>query len=95
MMIELKVVPSSGKQEINLNKNFEFKVHLKNPPEGGKANVELVKFLSKKLKLPQENISIILGKTERKKKIKIEGLTEEQFFERLGFGDRLGQRKVF
>ncbi len=71
--IDIKVVPQSGKQEISTDKSGTIKCLLKSPPEKGKANRELIKLLSRKLKLPQENIVIIKGQTSRKKTIKIQG----------------------
>lgn len=47
------------------------KIRVKAAPEKGKANAELLKFLSIKLALPQQNLSIISGKTEQLKLIKV------------------------
>ena len=41
------------------------------PPEKGKANAELIKFLSKTFNIKRDKISIISGKTDRLKLIKI------------------------
>lgn len=42
-------------------------------PVDGQANRALIAFLSKKLKVPKTNISIISGESNRYKKIKIKG----------------------
>ena len=42
-------------------------------PEKGKANAALVKYLSKKWRLPKTTFSIISGETSRNKVLKIEG----------------------
>lgn len=47
------------------------KIRIKAVPEKGKANEELIKFLSKELKLPRENFKILSGKTEQLKLIKV------------------------
>lgn len=47
------------------------KIRLKAVPEKGKANAEVIRFLSKELGLPKENVSIISGSTDRTKLIKI------------------------
>ena len=70
--IDIKVVPSSGKQLCTSDKSGKIKCYVKSPPERGKANQELVKFLSKKLGLPQENVYIISGETSRNKRMRIE-----------------------
>lgn len=72
LVIELKVVPSSGKQRCILDKAGILKCYLKNPPERGLANDELVKMVAKSLGIPQRDVSIITGAASRTKKIKIE-----------------------
>ena len=48
LFLDISVRPNSGQAEIS-HKNGKIIVFLKSPPEGGKANLELVKFLSKLL----------------------------------------------
>lgn len=84
-VIELKVVPSAGKQGCVFDKSGILKCYLKSPPEKGKANRELIKLLAKKLNLTQADIAIISGQISRNKRIKIDTeLTEEQIHECLG-----------
>jgi uncharacterized protein len=64
----LKVVPKSRKNELKLQEN-QLKLHLKAIPEDGKANSEVIKFFKKKYSL---NVSIIAGKTSRKKVLLID-----------------------
>jgi len=75
LIISLKVVPSSGKQECVLDKAGELKCYLKSQPERGLANKELIGFFSKALKVPQASIMLLSGDTSRKKKIKIDGVS--------------------
>lgn len=83
--LSIKVTPSSGKQKIELDKSGQIKCFVKSPPENGKANSELVKFLSKSLSLPQEQVTIIQGAASRKKVVKIlAALSEEQVLQKLG-----------
>ena len=84
LVVEIQVNPSSGRQKITLNANGILKLYLKSPPIKGKANAELIKFLSKALHLPKEKVTIIHGATSRKKRIKIDcDLTFNQFCEQL------------
>ncbi len=71
IIITLKVKPNSGKQLITLDKSGALTCFLKSAPEHGKANYELIKLLSKKLGLMQQEVSIIQGATGRTKSIKI------------------------
>lgn len=53
------------------------KITVVSAPEKGKANQELMRFLSKKLKVAKSNIQIVSGETDRCKKILIRGGTEQ------------------
>lgn len=74
--LRIKVIPKSPKNEVTeIMEDSEgeqiIKIRIKAVPEKGKANAELIKFLSKELLVPKENISIISGKSEHTKLIKI------------------------
>lgn len=74
--LRIKVIPRSQKNEIaDIFKDEEgektIKIRIKAPPEKGKANAELIKFLSKTFNIKRDTISIISGKTDRLKLIKI------------------------
>jgi len=47
MKIKIKVFPKSGREEIIRISDEEYKVYLKKPAVGGKANIELLKLLKK------------------------------------------------
>ena len=71
MKYNIKVIPKSSKTEIiKQSKNF-LKIKLKSAPEKGKANTELIKFLTKHFKTPKSNINIIKGETSRNKIVEI------------------------
>ncbi len=72
LIIDVKVVPSSGKQKAVLDKAGKLKCYLKSPPEKGLANAELIKFFSKALSIPQDYIEIIVGLQSRNKRLKIQ-----------------------
>ncbi|MFA5820855.1 MAG: DUF167 domain-containing protein [Candidatus Gracilibacteria bacterium] len=70
--LRVKVIPKSATNEVSeILADGTIKIRLKAVPERGKANAELIKFLSKELKIATEQISIISGKSERIKLIKI------------------------
>ncbi len=77
-LITVKVKPSSRVTKFQgiLEKTGDvvLKIDVAAPPEKGKANEELIKFLAKKLGIPKNRIVIKTGATARKKKIEIEGL---------------------
>ncbi len=70
--LRIKVIPKSPKNEITeIMDDDTIKIRIKAVPEKGKANAELIKFLSKELELEKSRISIISGKTEQLKLIKL------------------------
>lgn len=71
-IVDIKVVPSSGRVAWKIDKCGQLKCYLKSLPERGKANKELIKLLAKALGIKQYDITIIAGRTGRKKRIRIE-----------------------
>ena len=71
LTIDVKIIPQSGKQNIVIDKSGTIKIYLKSEPKRNKANIELIKFLSKKFNLLETDIKILAGLKTRKKKIKI------------------------
>jgi len=74
--LRIKVTPKSAKNcvtEILDDKENgpTYKIKIAAPAEKGKANTTLIKFLSKELNIQTEKISIISGKTEHLKLVKI------------------------
>lgn len=74
--LRIKVLPKSPKNEITeimADESGEetIKIRIKAVPEKGKANAELIKFLSKELNIAKDKISIISGKSDQLKLIKI------------------------
>lgn|SRR5437868_4996435 len=93
LIVEIKVVPSSGRVEIKLDKNGTLKCWLKSAPEQGKANAELLKFLAKSLHVAQDKLLMMSGQTSRNKRIKIElSITFDQLLHML---DIHRQKTVF
>ncbi|MGE0009944.1 MAG: DUF167 domain-containing protein [Candidatus Babeliales bacterium] len=93
LVIEITVVPASGRQAMLFDKLGRIKCYLKSAPEKGQANAELIKFIAKLLRCPQDDVEIISGEISRKKRLKIHlQLTYDQFKELMGLAD---QKKIF
>lgn len=81
--IAVQVQPNSRKNEIV---NFEagiLKVKISAPPVKGKANRELIEFLSDIFVVSKGSIIIEKGMTSKLKEIVIEGLTQDEVSNRL------------
>ena len=67
------VQPRAGKTEIIGRHADSIKIRIKAPPVDGAANDELIRFLSKKLRVPRDAIRITSGAKARRKHVTIEG----------------------
>ena len=70
MNIEIKVIPNARKKEI-IREGSGLKVKLTSVPRDGKANEELVKYLSEIFKVKKSEIKILRGEKDRRKVISI------------------------
>lgn len=80
MILQLKIKPNARKNEIIIDGQGNIKVKVNAPPVDGKANKELVDFLSEIFDVPKSHIEILSGETSQHKKVKVIG-KEEKFNE--------------
>ncbi|HBL98115.1 TPA: DUF167 domain-containing protein [Candidatus Dependentiae bacterium] len=89
MKISIKVVPSSGKRLLTLDKQGRLKCYLNSPPEGGKANKELEEVVAEALSLPKRSVVLFQGFSSRNKVLDIEGVNSlEEVLKKLGLGEQ-------
>ena len=68
LIIKIKIVPNSSKNDIILENEF-IKVKVTAQPIENKANKALVEFLSKTFKVPKTGIEILKGNASKEKTI--------------------------
>ena len=83
-VLRIKAVPNASRTEVAGRLGDAVKVKLKAVPEGGRANAELLEFLSEKLGLPRKAVSLESGDTSREKRVAVAGLDEAEVLRRLG-----------
>ena len=90
--ISLFVTPNATKNEVRGFIDGILQVKIAAPPIKGKANRELIAFLSQLLDVGKSSLNIVKGHTSRNKLVAIDGLSQEQIMERLSFsgGDARG-----
>ena len=66
LIIKVKIVPNSSKNDIVLGNEF-IKVKVTAQPIENKASKALIEFFSKKFKIPKTNIEILKGDTSKEK----------------------------
>ncbi len=80
--ITVKVIPKSSKNSVQFENNV-LRVHLNTPPVDGKANKALLELLAEVLRVSKSSIEIIHGEKGRNKLVKIKGLSELIFKQKL------------
>ncbi len=70
MMLKIKVKPRSREQKFEKSGD-EYIISLKSEPRNNKANIELIKLLSRHFKIQSANIKIKKGKSSKNKIVEI------------------------
>ncbi len=79
LILRIKAVPNSSKNEICEIFEDALRVKIKAPAVENKANEELVKFFAKSLKLPKSSVFLKSGGTSKHKTLCIENCTIDKF----------------
>jgi len=81
--ITILVQPSARRNEVLGFEDGVLKVKIAAPPVKGRANRELIEFLSQLLKVSKSSITLEKGATSRRKVISINGLSQAEVSKRL------------
>ncbi len=87
--ISLRVYPNAARSEVVSFTDGVLRVRVAAPPVKGKANRELIAFLSKTLAVGKGALTIVKGHTSRSKVITIDGLSQEDVIKRLSSGESI------
>jgi len=83
VVLRVQVQTRASKDEVVGPHGDLLKVRITAAPVAGAANKHLLKFLAKKLKIPQGQLSLKSGATSRAKSIAIEGMSADEVRQRL------------
>jgi len=81
--IPIKVQPNAVKNQVVGLSNGAWRIKIAAPPDKGKANKELVEFLSEVLGLRKDQVTIVKGHTSHNKLVSVGGLTQAEVEVRL------------
>ncbi|MDO8568003.1 MAG: DUF167 domain-containing protein [Dehalococcoidales bacterium] len=81
--ISVQVRPGAPKNEVTAFAGGVWQIKVAAPPVEGRANRELVAFLSDRLGVAKSAISIVIGLTSRRKILVINGLSQAEITRRL------------
>ncbi len=83
VVLKVQVQTRASRDEVVGPHGDSLKVRITAAPVAGAANKHLLKFLAKRLKIPQSQLSLKSGATSRAKSIAIEGISAEEVRQRL------------
>lgn len=73
MTLQVKVTPRSPKTQFaGAMADGTLKIHVAAPPDQGKANAELCRFLADHYKVPRSAVRVLSGQTSTRKLIRVE-----------------------
>ncbi len=70
-LLRIKVIPNAPRTVLGEERAGELVVRVAAPPDKGKANEELVRFLSKRLGIPRSAVELVSGNTARHKVLRV------------------------
>ena len=82
--IVVHAVPNAKETRLQLEVDGSLLMRVDAPPVKGKANREIVKWFSKKLRKPSSQIRIVAGLASSSKTLEITGIDEQGFLEAIG-----------
>jgi hypothetical protein len=81
--LRIRLSPKASHDRIGTEHNGRLKVSVTSPPIDGKANLHLIRLLSKKLHVPKSSIEIVAGDSSREKTLLIENQKAEDILQQL------------
>ena len=82
-LITVQVQPGASRNQVTRYTDGVLHVRIAAPPVRGKANRELIAFLSDILSVSRSSLSIEKGHTSRRKVIAVEGMEQGEVMERI------------
>ena len=79
----MTVSPGARTSEVVGRHGPGWKARVAAPPEGGKANRALEELLAAALGVPRDRVTVVVGRTARRKVVQVEGLEAPEVVRRL------------
>jgi uncharacterized protein (TIGR00251 family) len=81
--LQLRVSPGARRSELAGRHGAAWKVRVAAPPEGGRANEELLGLLAGRFELPRGSVTIVSGHSSRDKIVRLVGIDKTEAERRL------------
>jgi len=75
--LTVRVIPRARKAGIEGTRDGALLVRLNSPPVEGAANSELIQIIADALDVPRRSVAIVSGEHSRLKRIRVDGVTED------------------
>jgi len=89
LLLTVQISPRAAKNEIAGMYGDTLKIRVKAPPVDGRANLALRGFVAEMLGVPVKNVTMESGETNKRKIIKIAGVSYEEVAGVLGVWERM------
>ncbi len=84
--LNLRVTPRAGRDELTGWVDGTLRLRVRAAPVDGKANDAVCRLLASALGLPPSALMLVGGAGARSKRVRVEGLTQDEALRRLGAG---------
>jgi uncharacterized protein (TIGR00251 family) len=91
VVIEVRVIPRSGRSAIAGMRDGAVLVRLAAPPVDGAANAELIEVIADALGVSRRSVTLIAGERSRRKRVRVVGIAEQVARDRLSMAGLPGR----
>ena len=81
--LQVRVSPNARRNEVTGFSEGVLFIKVAAPPDRGKANKELISYLSRRLGISRSSLHLLKGSASRNKVISVDGLSRAEIMERL------------
>jgi len=82
-ILAVRVTTGAKRNTVTACKEGVWNIKIAAPPVEGRANEELLVFLSKKLNVRKSSLSVVKGTTSRNKLVSVSGMSQKEIARRL------------
>jgi uncharacterized protein len=76
--IRVRVTPRASRSEVLCREDGAILVRVCTPPVDGQANAAVIGVIAERLRIAKSRVTIVSGSTSREKRLRIDGMTEDE-----------------
>jgi uncharacterized protein (TIGR00251 family) len=82
--IQVKIKTRAKRSEIAGRIGDSLKINVAAPPLEGRANLEVIRLIAELADVPRSHVRIVMGESNPRKLIEIDGIGQDEFLRRMG-----------